>query len=149
MNFLEERPEIAGKVIYEEKFASTKDAKNSFLEEGLFKLREEAGLSLANSLDARLVLDELIGNAMNHGNKGDASKHVTVTLYAADGGWVATIEDEGSGFDPKDLNADFDAIELTATSGRGIALVEMYAKGLSFFNGGRGAYVMFSTEQHV
>jgi len=149
MNFREERPEIAGKVIFEEKFASTRDAKNSFLEEALYKLREEAGLSLANSLDARLVLDELIGNAIDHGNKGDVSKHVTVTLYSVDGGWVATVEDEGGGFDPKDLKADFDAIELTAPSGRGIALVEMYAKGLTFFNGGRGACVRFSTEQHV
>ncbi|MHC4662129.1 MAG: ATP-binding protein [Planctomycetota bacterium] len=144
MNFLKKPPSIEEEIIYCESIDSTIEAKDEFLESALPILEREASLSYDRMLDARLVLDELINNAIVHGNQKDGDTKVKITLFDASEGWAATIEDEGAGFTPEDISTDFDAIELTQTGGRGLALVEMYADELQYYNGGAGAYVQCS-----
>ncbi len=46
-----------------------------------------------------LIIDEAVTNAMEHGNKWDPNRKVSVSLYEKGGDLCLSIEDEGAGFD--------------------------------------------------
>jgi anti-sigma regulatory factor (Ser/Thr protein kinase) len=48
----------------------------------------------------RLALEQAAGNAIEHGHQGDPGKAVRLAWRFADGGLLATVEDDGPGFDP-------------------------------------------------
>ena len=77
-----------------------------------------------------VAIRECVINAIRHGNRNDASKHVFVEFSTAnsDGDKLLTIRvrDQGAGFDP-DLVADPLAPEnLLKASGRGIFLIRSF-----------------------
>jgi len=98
----------------------------------------------------RLATEEALLNAIEHGNKKDKGKKVTVAYALDPQRSEITVTDEGEGFDPgsiPDCTADDN---LTKSRGRGIALmrgfmdiVEFGEKGntvrLVKFNSARGA----------
>ncbi len=51
----------------------------------------------------RLALDEAVVNAHKHGHDGDWSKPVAIRYHVSEEGVVAEIEDQGPGFDPKQV----------------------------------------------
>jgi anti-sigma regulatory factor (Ser/Thr protein kinase) len=62
----------------------------------------ERGTRQTNTL--AVVLRELLRNAISHGNGGDESRLVRFTLgHMGEGDVVATVEDEGPGFDHESL----------------------------------------------
>ena len=90
----------------------------------------------------RLCLDEMISNAIVHGNSGDATKKVRVRVFCSRDRWGWEVIDEGSGFDWQGLLDKLDAgIDQDAASGRGIPLV-MAAGGLEFLENGRRVRVV-------
>jgi DNA-binding response OmpR family regulator len=69
------------------------------INELIANLYENTDLSEDRIEDIRFILNEVISNAVEHGNKSDASKlvHIQATLY--EDRLVFQIEDEGEGFD--------------------------------------------------
>lgn len=86
-----------------------------------------------------LAVDELVLNAIKHGNKFDPVKTVKVEAEVSSARVTITVEDEGEGFDFASLPDKFNEESLMAEEGRGIMMVRFYAEDLQFENGGRRA----------
>jgi serine/threonine-protein kinase RsbW len=59
-----------------------------------------AGMSPEAREEVRIVVNEVASNAMEWGNRGDASRRVSVSYAVFDDELVLKVEDEGEGFDP-------------------------------------------------
>ncbi len=95
----------------------------------------------------RLCLDEMISNAIVHGNSGDANKKVRVRVFCSRDHWGWEVIDEGSGFDWQGLLKKLDSgIDHDQDSGRGIPLV-IAAGGLEFLEDGRRVRVVREAEK--
>lgn len=70
-----------------------------------------------------LALREAVINAIRHGDKEDCTKPVRVQFVCGDDAFTITIEDQGSGFDPKAVANPLDAEHLLNSNGRGIFLM--------------------------
>jgi anti-sigma regulatory factor (Ser/Thr protein kinase) len=61
----------------------------------------EVGLPEAKALDVELCLDELVANVVQHAYTDGGEHEITLTLETHDGELLATIEDDGPPFDPR------------------------------------------------
>ena len=90
-----------------------------------------------SSFAIRLALEEGLMNAIRHGNKHDPKKTVHVEAKVTPRSTQITIEDQGKGFDRKDVPDPCAAENLLKCSGRGILLMEAYMDKVQFTRGGR------------
>ena len=70
-----------------------------------------------------VALDEAFVNAVKHGNKNDPTKLVRITAELTPQEASFTVEDEGEGFDIKQIPDPCDPANLFRTSGRGVLLI--------------------------
>ncbi len=130
-------PEYGEKLLYKE-IQSTLDLKNPLIEEILSTLKEKGFLPTEDEkYGAQLCLDEVIVNAIRHGNNEDSSKIVKVSLYVGEQLWAIRIEDEGDGFTPEENVPDVedeDSWELER--GRGVTIMEHYMDEIWYYNNG-------------
>jgi serine/threonine-protein kinase RsbW len=70
-----------------------------------------------------IALDEAFVNAVKHGNKNDPHKLIRITAELSAKEACFTVEDEGAGFDIKDIPDPCDPANLFKTSGRGVLLI--------------------------
>ena len=80
----------------------------------------------------RLALEEALVNAIKHGNNMDKTKKVIVTYAIDDKECRISIEDEGSGFDPKDIPDPTAEENLERPHGRGVMLIRAYMDEVSY-----------------
>src|SRR5262249_31626806 len=80
----------------------------------------------------RLAMEEAIVNAIKHGNKTDPSKAVQVRYRLTDREVVTEIEDEGDGFDPKQVPDPLAPENLERPTGRGLFLIRYYMTSVTF-----------------
>ena len=77
-----------------------------------------------------VAIRESVINAIKHGNRHDASKHVFVEFESApDGGepgLMISVRDQGEGFDPEAVANPLDPDNLLKSSGRGIFLIRNF-----------------------
>lgn len=88
-------------------------------------------------MDFKLILCELLFNAVIHGNKKDESKVVSLSI-TVNGGTVTTIvSDEGAGFDFEKIMSDgCNEENMFLETGRGIRLVKSLVDNLNFDTNG-------------
>lgn len=84
----------------------------------------------------RLALDEALANAISHGNHQDPAKQVTVDCTIDDEEAVLSVEDEGRGFDPRQVPDPTLDENLEKPHGRGIMLMRAYMSRVSFNKAG-------------
>jgi serine/threonine-protein kinase RsbW len=70
-----------------------------------------------------VALDEAFVNAVKHGNKSDPSKLVRITAELTPKEASFTVEDEGEGFDIREIPDPCDPANLFRASGRGVLLI--------------------------
>jgi serine/threonine-protein kinase RsbW len=70
-----------------------------------------------------IALDEAFVNAVKHGNKNDPAKLVRITAELSAREASFTVEDEGEGFDVRDIPDPCDPANLFKSSGRGVLLI--------------------------
>jgi serine/threonine-protein kinase RsbW len=70
-----------------------------------------------------VALDEAFVNAVKHGNKNDPSKLLRITAELSGREAIFTIEDEGEGFDVREIPDPCDPANLFKSSGRGVMLM--------------------------
>ncbi|NMB33337.1 MAG: ATP-binding protein [Clostridium sp.] len=93
--------------------------------------------------DIRVALSELIQNALRHGNKGDKNKYIKVNAgITSDGYAFFVVEDEGEGFDYRDLVRETDDLMQLKESGRGVIIVEGLCDKLKFNEKGNKAVIL-------
>lgn len=83
----------------------------------------EAGLGESEVDDLAIAVTEAVTNAIAHGNKGEITKNVTITLEITRSFVSAEIRDEGNGFDPEMIRDPLNAENLLNDSGRGILIM--------------------------
>jgi len=77
-----------------------------------------------------VAIRESVINAIKHGNRNDAAKHVFVEFETAIRAHVPElairVRDEGAGFDPETVANPLDPENLLKSSGRGIFLIRSF-----------------------
>ncbi len=85
-----------------------------------------AGYPEKDVFAVRLALDEAIVNAVKHGNRGDPGKAVRVRYQVTPESFLVEVEDEGEGFDPRQVPDPLAPENLERSSGRGLFLRRAY-----------------------
>lgn len=98
----------------------------------ILKDMDEAGFSDEMIRNMKLTITELITNAINHGNKEDLSKTVTVGHRIEPERISVSVLDEGVGFDPSAVPDPTLPENLTKDHGRGLYIVRQYIDEISF-----------------
>ncbi|MEP7076857.1 MAG: ATP-binding protein [Acidobacteriota bacterium] len=91
--------------------------------EYLMKRVEMLGVIKAEQSNLYVALDEAFVNAVKHGNKFDVKKMIRIAADVSRGEARFTIEDEGEGFDVKNIPDPLNPENLFKTSGRGVLFI--------------------------
>ncbi|MBN2028579.1 MAG: SpoIIE family protein phosphatase [Actinobacteria bacterium] len=103
---------------------------------------------LKDPITLRLCLEELLHNAMEHGNRCDVSKKVYITVKAEPTRATIRVRDEGEGFDLKRVtDANAGEPDVLSERGRGILIVRHYADELRFNREGNEATLVFTADR--
>jgi serine/threonine-protein kinase RsbW len=95
---------------------------NSVLEYLLDRV-DKLGLVQVEQSNLYVALDEAFVNAVKHGNRNDPEKLLRVTAELSAREAIFTIEDEGDGFDVREIPDPTDPANLFKSSGRGVLLI--------------------------
>ena len=90
-----------------------------------------------------VAVTESVNNAITHGNKMNKNKNVYLSVEPEDSELRFVIEDEGKGFDYKNLPDPTDPENLLKTSGRGIYLMKHLSDEVIFSNNGKRVELVF------
>jgi serine/threonine-protein kinase RsbW len=96
------------------------------VEEFVHYFAVELGLDEEKISGLLLSVTEATTNAMIHGNKGDKSKLVKISVNIKDNTLTVAVKDEGVGFDPSIVPDPTDPENLLKDSGRGLYLMRIY-----------------------
>lgn len=75
-----------------------------------------------------LITQEIVTNAIVHGNKEDISKKVIVTFEMNEEDITVTVEDEGEGCPPLPTNEEAQVLDYLDEDGRGLKLAVLMCK---------------------
>ena len=88
-----------------------------------------------------IAVTEIVGNAINHGNKRKINKEVTVDFEYKNNTITVTIQDEGEGFDVNKIDNPLEPDNLLKESGRGIFIVRALMDKVEFIRTKNGSAV--------
>lgn len=91
--------------------------------------------------DVSTALVEACSNAIEHGNHFSKDKRVVVTLRFNGGDFVATVKDEGAGFDFGKAMREEASPDPMSERGRGILIMRAFTDDLKFRNEDNGMTV--------
>lgn len=108
----------------------------------------QSDLKFDNEFYARLMLtvSEAATNGVVHGNKLDTSKKVTLNAEYDGSTLKIATQDEGEGFEPKDVADPLAQENLMKTSGRGVFLMGEYADNVEYQDEGRRLVLEFDLD---
>lgn len=90
-----------------------------------------------------IAVTEAVNNAIRHGNQNDSSKNVSLSLKLEDSLLKFKVEDEGKGFNYRDLPDPTAPENLEKPGGRGIFLMKHLSDEVDFKEGGRVVELSF------
>ncbi len=76
--------------------------------------------------DIAISVSELVNNAVMHGNKQSRDKVVTVRIRRKDNSVQIDVTDQGTGFNPEEIQNPIDNDNLLKAVGRGIFIVRSF-----------------------
>jgi serine/threonine-protein kinase RsbW len=79
-----------------------------------------AGLDADSTQDVQIAVREAVTNAIVHGNGRDESRRVRLQVAASPAGLEVRVQDQGRGFDPREVPDPLAPENLCKSSGRGI-----------------------------
>lgn len=97
-----------------------------FLDE-LVALIEEQHWPPKDVFAVQLAIEEGLVNAAVHGNRNDPMKWIKFRYLLSTDAIIVEIEDEGSGFDPKQVADPLAPENIGRSSGRGLMLMHAYS----------------------
>ena len=90
-----------------------------------------------------IAVTEAVNNAIKHGNDGDKSKNVSLSLSLEDSLIQFVIKDEGSGFDYENLPDPTSPENIEKIGGRGIFLMKHLSDQVEFKDKGKIVQLSF------
>lgn len=131
-----EPPPEYGEKVFSCQIQSDLSLKTPLMEQILTILRGRGFLDQEDEVWSRLCLDEVLINAIKHGNNEDKAKKVTISLFIDKDIWAIRVEDEGEGFSPKDVPTTASKEYYELDHGRGILLMQNYMDEIWYFDRG-------------
>lgn len=117
---------VSQKYMFTETVHTTNEQRLALIKSIIDFFNKSSFSTVIDQYEFYLILDETISNAMEHGNKWDPEKTVTVDIEAPSPTAVKiTITDEGEGFDPGEIPPNRGK-ELTSLRGRGIFIIKKF-----------------------
>jgi serine/threonine-protein kinase RsbW len=107
---------------------------------------DRVGISEEDEVDLMISVMEAVNNAIQYGNKEDASKQVHIRIEAEPGRLVCWVRDEGQGFDPEAVPDPLSPDNLLNTSGRGVLLMREFMDDVEISAGDLGTSVRMSKQ---
>jgi serine/threonine-protein kinase RsbW len=98
------------------------DAGHASIEE-LISALETAGWEGRDVFHIQMAIEEAVVNAIEHGNKRDASKEVHVVFVVDADSAEMTVTDQGDGFDHQNVADPTEEERLDQPRGRGVLLI--------------------------
>jgi len=98
----------------------------------LFDFLDELHLNESDRFDIRLSFEEVVINAMKHGNRFETHLPVKVTAAFNDKEVYVGVQDEGGGFDYTHIKDPTEESNLEVYSGRGVYLVQHLMDSLKY-----------------
>ncbi len=117
-------------------------AEISFGTRRLFEILAPLNLDDANRFDIRLCFEELLINAMKHGNKLVREVMVRVAVAYNDKEVYICVTDDGPGFNPEHVKDPTIEANLNAVSGRGVFLVRHLMNNVRYGAFGSSAEIL-------
>lgn len=93
-----------------------------------------------------ISVTESVNNAIKHGNRNEATKNVSISLFLNQSQISFKVEDEGQGFDYEDLPDPTAPENIEKPGGRGIFLMKHLADEVVFSNNGSIVELIFYIE---
>jgi serine/threonine-protein kinase RsbW len=90
-----------------------------------------------------IAVTEAVNNAIKHGNQGNSSKNVSLSLSLAEGLIKFRVEDQGIGFDYEHLPDPTAPENIEKPGGRGIFLMKHLADEVAFNEKGKVVELSF------
>ena len=106
------------------------------------KISNELKFDSSSADDLSISVTEIFNNAVEHGNKNDPNKTVTLTYTRTESHLIISIRDEGSGFAPEKIKDPLAPENLLAENGRGIYLVKNLMDNMVFNISERGTEIL-------
>lgn len=127
------RMSTAGTLIWEKDFCipSKTEAGHAILDGVLLQL-QDFEWEQKDVFAIQLSFEEALVNAIRHGNQSDNRLGVQVHLKITPDRFLATIQDEGPGFDPEDLPDPTLEDFLERPCGRGVKLMRAFMTSVHF-----------------
>lgn len=126
--------------VREHKAPSTKNIVHEF--EPLFNdFRDQHDVKDEIFYNMMVAVTEGINNAAGHGNKFDKKKFVTLKLTYENDELTCIIQDEGSGYNPKEIADPREPENLLKDRGRGVFLMRSLTKEFSVLPSNNGNQV--------
>ncbi|HSV97416.1 MAG TPA: ATP-binding protein [Spirochaetota bacterium] len=121
-------PDIKAEEIYNVSFPSLKDSRKGVVNAVIEKILEN-GLSTKLSRDELyLLIDEAVTNAMEHGNKWNPDKMVSVIVTKNPSHLNISVSDEGAGFALGTTSNTCAEMEPLTIRGRGIKIIRQFCR---------------------
>lgn len=92
-----------------------------------------------------LALEEALVNAIQHGNKSDPAKKVSILCEISREHYLVDIEDEGPGFKISEVPDPTDETHLDRPHGRGLLLMRSFMTSVDYL--GRGNRVRMTKQR--
>jgi len=114
-------------ILYTNSFITKKCNKTAIISAIKSKLSDIDGKISIDDFELNLILDEAIVNAMEHGNRWNPEKNITVQICYNDNAIQILIEDEGTGFNYNDIESRelvWQPASINNVRGRGIFILK-------------------------
>jgi len=102
-----------------------------------------SGVNEDNYGNVLIAVTEAFNNAVTHGNNGDSSKEIHVSVAQNEKELCFVVKDQGSGFDSQNVTDPTAPENIEKENGRGIYLMRHLADEVHFENDGREVAIYF------
>jgi len=113
------------------------------VEKAIDDISTELGISADNYGKIMVSTMEAVNNAIIHGNKSDIRKYVVIRITLGKHILKISIEDEGTGFRPKEIPDPTKPENIENISGRGVFLMSKLADSIEFNEKGNRVTLSF------
>jgi len=100
------------------------------------------GFSEEEVFAIHLALEEVLVNALKHGNKNSPDKKIAIEYDITDDKFEITVTDQGDGFEPERIPDPRDDENLCKTSGRGMLLIRSYMDKVEYNDKGNSVMLV-------
>lgn len=115
----------------------------------LARIRERYALSEEQYTAIWLAITEALTNAIQHGNKYDPSKKVSLMATLKSERYICfAVKDEGEGFDPATVPDPTDPERIAEPGGRGIFLISKLADTMEYADNGKMLEICFDLQRN-